>query len=266
MISMDEKNAYKTFRIASIRPDNYRVKTFTLDGALEAKPGQFCMVWIPRLNEKPFSIMNADPLTFNIAAVGEFSNKLHELAVGDKITLRGPYGNGFALTGKEKKVLLVGGGYGVAPLYFFAKKCLAQKIEPVMVIGARNEQDVLLEKDFTEEGVRVVVTTDDGSKGIKGFATVAAQAELDAGGVDAVFACGPEKMMAALARLCKDKNIPCQVSLERYMGCGMGICGKCVCGGQRVCADGPIFPGEEALKENDFGQKSRDASGATKTL
>lgn len=258
---MDQKNAYKTFRVASIREDNYRVKTFTLDGGLDCKPGQFVMLWMPRLNERPFSIMDNNPLRFNIANVGETSAKIHSLKVGDKISLRGPYGNGFSLKGGEKKVVLVGGGYGVAPLYFFAKHCLARGVTPVMVIGGRTAQDILLEKDFFELGVKTIVTTDDGSLGMKGFATDGAKHAIAEGGVDAVYSCGPEKMMAVLAVACRDAGIHCQLSTERYMGCGVGICGKCVCDGVRLCRDGPVLTGEEALALKDFGKAKRDPSG-----
>ena len=206
---MNPANAYRTYRIARIRQDNDRVRTYFLDGSLASQPGQFCMVWLPGVNEKPFSIMDSQPLTFNVAAVGDFTRKLAALKEGDKFTLRGPYGNGFSLKGNEKSVLLVGGGYGVAPLYNLAKYCLNRSITPVMVIGARTAGDVLLRQDFESLGVKTVVATNDGSLGIKGFATDAAAKVIGETQFDAAFSCGPEKMMLALSKICLEENSPC---------------------------------------------------------
>ncbi len=258
---MDGKNAYKTFTITKIRADNYRVRTYYLDGAMDCLPGQFCMLWLPRLNEKPFSIMDGAPLTLNIAAVGEFTKKVAELKEGDKVTVRGPYGTAFKLGGSEKTVLLVGGGYGVAPLFYFAKSCLKRGVKPVMVIGARTKDDVILEDDFRQAGIETIVTTNDGTAGITGMATVGTSKAFAEHKIDAAFTCGPERMMAAIAKQCTTANIPLQLSFERYMGCGMGICGKCVAGGIRACTDGPVITAELAATIPDFAASKRDPSG-----
>ena len=102
--------------ILDITQDNYRTKTFVLDARLTATPGQFVMVWLPRFDEKPFSLVSADPVTLMITAVGPFTRLMHEKQVGDKVWLRGPFGQGYQVPPTQKRLALIGGGYGVAPL------------------------------------------------------------------------------------------------------------------------------------------------------
>ena len=104
-------------KIIDIQQENYRTKTFTFDLTLAATPGQFVMVWLPRFDEKPFSLVNANPVTLMITAVGPFSRLLHEKQPGDKVWFRGPFGQGYAVPPAQQRLALVGGGYGVAPLY-----------------------------------------------------------------------------------------------------------------------------------------------------
>ena len=109
------------FPIRSIETDNYRTKTFVLDASLDAAPGQFVMAWLPRFDEKPFSLVNADPVTLMVTAVGPFSRLLHELEPGDRLWIRGAYGKGFQLPRSGLCAAFVGGGYGVAPLFWLAR-------------------------------------------------------------------------------------------------------------------------------------------------
>lgn len=255
MICMLPKKA----QVKRVINENKNVKTFVLDAAVDAQPGQFVMVWLPRVNEKPFSILEMKPLTLSIARVGDFTDRMHALKEGDKLGFRGPFGNGFKLKGE--KILLVGGGYGAVPLRFLASKAREEGMEVAVVLGAKTAEELLLEKNFAEIGCEVIVATDDGSKGLNGFATDAATELLQKEKFDAVYTCGPEKMMQKLTQICEQHRVPCQLSLERYMKCGIGICGQCAVNGLRVCYDGPVFEASVLKTLNEFGKIKRDASG-----
>lgn len=253
---------YKTARIKQIIKENYRVSTFVLDASVDARAGQFVMLWLPRENEKPMCIVNADPLMLSIANVGDFTKKIFELREGDEMSFRGPLGNSFWFEDVVERVLMVGGGYGVAALNFLAEEALKKKIEVTMVIAARKKEDVIFEKNFAEKAIEALVSTDDGSQGFRGRAHELVEKLLSEGRrFDCLYACGPEKMMHALALVCGREKIACQLSLERYMGCGLGMCGKCDAGGKLVCADGPVFTVEQTLKLEEFGKTHRDTSG-----
>ena len=255
---------YSTAKISRIIDENYRVRSFVLECEVNARPGQFAMVWLPRFDEKPMCVVNAAPFTISVAKVGPFTEKLFELKQGDKLSFRGPYGNSFTLEENAKHILLVGGGYGVAALNFLAKEAKEKGIAVTMIVAARKKEDVILEKEFFDKGAKVFVSTDDGSSGFKGRAHELAAKLLEENAAkqfDCVYAVGPEKMMEAVAKLCSQKKVPCQVSLERYMGCGFGVCGKCDAGGKLVCGDGPVFSGEQALALCEFGKTHRDTMG-----
>ncbi len=257
---------YTTAPITSVRKENYRVNTLELDCNLPAaRPGQFVMVWLPGMDEKPFCIVNAVPLRLSVAAVGPFSAKLLEFKAGDKLSVRGPFGRGFWLPKGAESVLLVGGGYGVAALNFLAGQAVAAGVKPVMVIGARTKADVIFENDFKRLGVEAFVSTDDGSQGFKGRAHELVGKLIGEGRkFDCVYACGPELMMAAVAKVAQGHKIPSQLAIERYMGCGVGVCGKCDAGGGLVCKEGPVFTGEESLALVEFGKCHRDTMGRRK--
>ncbi len=245
-----------------MREENYRVKTFFLEAALDAQPGQFAMVWLPRVDEKPMCIVQANPLAFSIAGVGPFSKKICELREGDELSFRGPLGNSFLLEEGTRNVLMVGGGYGVAALNFLAENALHKKISTTMVIAGRKQDDVIFEKEFADKNVETLVSTDDGSKGFKGRAHELVEKLLAEGReFDAFYACGPEKMMYEIARIAEREGIAAQLSLERYMGCGFGMCGKCDAGGGLVCRQGPVFTASQALGLAEFGVSHRDSAG-----
>jgi len=225
-------------RVRKVVVENHRVRTFTLDRPLEAEPGQFAMLWLPGLDEKPFSLLEADPLRFTIAAVGPFSRALHRLAPGDRLWVRGPFGRGFALEGDDH--LVVGGGYGVAPLLFLARRAIARGHRVRAVIGARTAEDLLLEVPFRAAGAEVHLTTEDGSAGTPGRVTDAARALVAARRPDTLYACGPHGMLAALRALAGAAALPAQLSWEAYMRCAVGICGSCEHEGLLLCADGPV--------------------------
>jgi dihydroorotate dehydrogenase electron transfer subunit len=221
------------------------VRTFVFDLRLEADPGQFVMAWLPGVDERPFSLVRADPVTLTIARVGPFTAAVHALDAGDRLWLRGPLGHGFTLPAyplshPQCPILLIGGGYGVAPLYFLAERALPAGWEVSVVVGAQTATDVILAGRFAALGAQVVVTTDDGSLGQQGVVTDAAHHLLAAHDYQALYACGPEPMLEAVERLARSRCLPAQLSYERSMRCAFGVCGTCVRGGWLVCRDGPV--------------------------
>lgn len=230
----------RPLRLQAVREENHRTRTYVFDASIEAAPGQFAMLWLPGLDEKPFSILDTDPLSFTIAAVGPFTRALHRMAPGERVWLRGPFGRPFRPGGRDH--LLVGGGYGVAPLLLLARRALARGERVRTVIGARTASELLLVEATRSLGVDVRVTTDDGSAGVQGRVT-AAVAPLLAGedAPDGLYACGPHPMLEALRGLAADRGLPAQLSWEAYMRCGVGICGSCEHEGMLLCADGPVL-------------------------
>lgn len=234
------------FRIRRIETENYRTVTLVLDGALDAYPGQFIMAWLPRFDEKPFSLVNANPITLMVTAVGPFSRLVHELQVGDNLWLRGPFGQGYHIPESQQRLALVGGGYGVAPLLWLAQQSLAQIAHITAVVGARTAQDLLYVDRFQQlaqqhENLTVVATTEDGSAGNPGRVTDALTPLAERNELDAIYACGPHGMLAALQALGEQHAIPAQLSWEAYMRCGIGICGACEHEGSVLCLDGPVL-------------------------
>ncbi|MBD3388211.1 MAG: dihydroorotate dehydrogenase electron transfer subunit [Candidatus Altiarchaeales archaeon] len=230
-------------------------RTFTLDVEVDAKPGQFCMLWIPGVNEKPMSFSNVSgKVAVTVKKVGTFTSHLFMLGRGDSVGFRGPYGRGFEYVAGN--VCLVGGGCGVAPL-----RPLKDKLKGHAIVSARTEDELLFADEFRESGFQVRIATDDGSAGEKSFPDRLLASLLDAERFSCVYACGPEVMMKKVMDLCASEGVPCQLSLERYMKCGIGICGSCSLAGMRVCKEGPVFRGSE-LKDTEFGVYSRDASGS----
>jgi len=239
---------YQTANIIDIKRETPRVKTFTLDISVQAKPGQYVMLWMPGVNEKPFGVVTNNPLRLSIASVGPFTQKVHRLSVGDKMTFRGPYGSAFRIQGKHP--LLVGGGYGVVPLYLLAQSYPPSVRKNIsIVIGARIKSDLAFVSKFKTLGCHVFVSTDDGSAGYRGVSTDVAAKFLDKQNIDSVYACGPEPMMKKISHMAREARILCQVSVERHFKCGgMGLCGSCSLNGKLVCVDGPVFPGSVLLR------------------
>ncbi len=222
--------------------ENDSTKTFILGGDLSAYPGQFVMVWLPDVGEKPFSLTGAAPISLSIAAVGTLSTALHQLQLGDFIWLRGPLGHGYQLpTASAQRVWLIGGGYGIAPLHFLAKQLLQTGHHVTVIMGGRSQANLMFEAAFAELGVPVYVTTEDGSAGLTGRVTVAMK-QLLINKPDVMYACGPTGMLMAIAQLGEAENIAFQLSWEAHMRCGIGLCGSCEAGaGWLTCLDGPVF-------------------------
>ena len=241
---------HQVFHLAEIRSENYRSKTFIFKEALACQPGQFVMAWLPGIGEKPFSIAASDPLTLMIVSVGPVSEAIHHMVPGERMWIRGPLGQGYHLQGD--KALLVGGGYGVAPLLYLARTARLQNMAVEICIGARTAADVLLVPAFEQIGAQVNITTEDGSLGQQGLVTSAVSEAVHLRRPDALYACGPGRMLEALETLCLDASLPCQLSWEAHMRCGIGLCGSCELPagegaarkahgpGWLTCMDGPV--------------------------
>jgi dihydroorotate dehydrogenase electron transfer subunit len=255
----------RSARIVEIRRETPLVKTFVFDTDIDAQPGQFIMLWIPGVDEKPMSIAGMRPLTISVARVGSATAALHELNEGDYVGWRGPYGRPYALE-QDRPALLVAGGYGGAPLYTLAQQALAHHMDVTVAIGARVADELLYADHFEALGLRLLLSTNDGSRGVKGFVTEAIrQAFLDDPQSPVsnltIYACGPEPMLVALHKLCCAQGWHGQLSVERYMKCGFGVCGQCALDDVLVCVDGPVLTLDQLDHKHDFGHFHRGPTG-----
>ena len=239
---------FHTVRITKAEFLNQRTIWLEMDSNLNAQPGQFIMAWLPGVGERPFSIAGLDPLSLLVVDVGLFSHAIHQLKPGDTIWIKGPLGHGFSLLGDG--AILIGGGYGAAPLWSLAQLARSQEMNVQVCLGARNKDDLLLYKAFEEIGCEMLLATEDGTAGEHGLVTEVVEKILKSNRVDGLYACGPTGMLTALASLAKTYNIPYQLSWEALMRCGMGLCGSCevpqTCDpalppGWLACFDGPVF-------------------------
>lgn len=218
------------------------------------KPGQFAQVragadGVPLLR-RPISINFVDEtrneLQILVHNVGKGTAKICAVKEGERLNVLFPLGNGFTMDASnapQKKVLLVGGGVGTAPLLYLGKKLRERGDEPTFLLGGKRERDLMQLSEFEKFG-RVFVTTEDGSAGERGFVTQ--HSLLKSETFDRVSTCGPKPMMIAVARYAAQADIPCEVSLENLMACGMGACLCCVeqdVNGNNVCVctEGPVF-------------------------
>lgn len=247
-------------RVEQLSEDNVRITLKAPDIAGCCKPGQFVMIRTSvgkdPLLRRPFSIHQADAsghIQIYFKVVGRGTEILAHVKVGEDLSVFGPLGHGFHIDDRAP-VCIIGGGLGIAPLLFLAKEISRKKQEScasdLIILGGRDKDDVApLMDDFRQMGIRTLATTDDGSYGEKGFVTdVLKTVELASN--TQVFACGPEPMMAAINAYCLKHSLPCQVSVESVMACGMGACLGCnrpVDDGKyvHVCMDGPVFDAKE---------------------
>ena len=252
----------RSVRIDQIVRETRTVSTFVLDASIQAEPGQFLMMWLPGIDEKPISIAWPDPLTVSVAKVGEWSSALHKREVGDTIGIRGPYGKPYRIQ-TDRPALLVGGGYGAAPLYYLAARMRAHNVPVAVALGAGRAADLIFVERFQNLGVELRLATEDGSLGTKGYVTVAVEDYLTTGLPDSptIYACGPEGLLMALHRISRARGIPAQLSVERYMKCGFGICGQCALDDILTCIDGPVLDAEQLDGKQDFGKYHRTATG-----
>lgn len=226
------------------------------DIAKQVRPGQIAHIKCGDgvLLRRPFSIAGSDKETFRICydIRGKGTKWMSEQSPGTKISVLGPLGMGYTIY-EGKKALLVGGGTGIYSLLSLSAK---YGNNSVAVLGFRNVGLVNSVSDFEHFGSRVSIITDDGSSGRKGFVTELVREELERGGIDIVYMCGPTPMMKNAVKITDEFGVECQVSMEEHMGCGVGACQACVCktkavdgmgGYKRVCIDGPVFNAKEIV-------------------
>ena len=213
-------------------------------------PGQFVQVRVDgspnTYLRRPISIHDVDfqqnEILLLVQQIGEGTRHLAAASVGDRINMVFPLGNGFTLPKKSESVLLVGGGIGIAPLYYFAKVLNDNGICPTLLLGGKTKSDLLRLADYQQFGV-TFVTTEDGSLGETGFVTQ--HSVWQQRRFDKIYVCGPKPMMKAVAKMAAEKEVWCEVSLENLMACGLGACLCCVedtvDGHVCVCKEGPVF-------------------------
>jgi dihydroorotate dehydrogenase electron transfer subunit len=248
------------FTIAEHRKETPNARTIIFEEKLAAVPGQFVMVWVPGVDEFPMSASYASRdfgITYQI--VGDGTKALAGKDAGEKICIRGPYGKGFAIHGK--RLLMIAGGVGMAPLAPFVEESIVHEAVVDLVLGAKTEDELLFERRAATAGAKVHVSTDDGSKGFKGLATESAASVLKNEKFDCMYACGPEKMIVGLLDIAEKHRTPMQASLERLMKCGIGICDSCALDGRHVCRDGPVFSERELRSFEELGRTKLDTSG-----
>ena len=225
----------------------------------EMLPGQFVEIRVDgspaTFLRRPISINFVDQeqneLWLLVAAVGDGTRRLAQLKAGELLNCLLPLGHGFTMPAtKDEKILLVGGGVGVAPLLYMGAEMKRMGCEPTFLLGARTSKDLLMLDIFNRYG-RVYVTTEDGSEGEKGFVTNHSLLQKEA--FTRIATCGPTPMMKAVAAFARKADVTCEVSLENLMACGLGACLCCVEktteGNLCVCKEGPVFDIKKLLWE-----------------
>ncbi|TAN33267.1 dihydroorotate dehydrogenase electron transfer subunit [Patescibacteria group bacterium] len=279
----------KFLKIEKITDETPFVKTFYFNHRLNSKPGQFVMLWLPGIDQKPFSIGWEDENGFALTVFnrGPTTNKLFEMKAGERVGISGPYGTSFSVR-PNTRYIMVAGGYGAAPLSFLAKQLSviarsvatkqSQSTKIDFLLGARSAEHVLFEDRLSKlPNTKIHIATDDGSKGHKGFVTdllssvIPAKAGIHDNSLDARFhghdifvcTCGPELMEKKVLDACNVAGVECEISIERYMKCGVGVCGQCAVDdlGLHMCKEGPVVSGALASQIKEFGVYHRDKSG-----
>jgi dihydroorotate dehydrogenase electron transfer subunit len=261
-------NRLRTTGLVDVEIVSPTVKTFRLKDSkcANAKPGQFLMLWVPGVDEIPLSIFDGDGrqgVSVVVKKVGEASSSLHNTKVGDIVGLRGPFGNHFTVSGH--RLLCVAGGTGVVPLLFLVRRFVPRGVCVTFVLGGKTRDELLFLSELESlksKKLRLVTSTEDGSCGVSGLCTQPVERLLTEEDFDLVLGCGPELMLFRVFELAEKHRVPFQASLERLMRCAIGLCGSCVLGKYRVCADGPVFTsGQLREMKGEFGFVKRDFSG-----
>lgn len=257
----------KIVTIEKVVDETPTVRTMYFSDEIMSKvlPGQFAMVWIPGVNEIPMSVMISQEngkAAFTVRKHGLATTELFSKKAGDQIGIRGPYGNSFTV--KQGNLLLVGGGTGLVPLIRLVT-FLKKSDNATIIMGAKTQSEVFFEDLANKllEGTihKVIVATEDGSYGEKGLVTDAMEKLLKENRFDAVYTCGPEKMMHKVVQIASTNKIHVEASIERMMKCGIGICGSCCFGDVMACKDGTVFDGATLLANREFGYTHRSKSG-----
>ncbi|MDR2421455.1 MAG: dihydroorotate dehydrogenase electron transfer subunit [Oscillospiraceae bacterium] len=249
--------ARSVFVVTDIRPLRRGIFSVTFDApelAVSAEPGQFVHIKCGRSRplRRPFGISDAsgDKLTVVFEVRGEGTKWLAASEPGRRVDINGPLGHGFSSVVGD--ILIAGGGLGAAPMLFAARRARGRA---VAVLGFRGAASAILTEEFESACENIFVTTDDGSLGLRGTASLPLGELLKTGRYSAVLACGPRAMLRAVAELSERAGVRCEVSLEERMGCGVGACLVCACRTKkdgadkmsRVCFDGPVFDSREVV-------------------
>lgn len=214
-------------------------------------PGQFVMIWVPGVGEIPMSISHIGrEKAFTVKNYGPTSAAIQALSPGDRIFFRGPYGRPFQTV--SGRILLIGGGSGMASLHPLINN------SSFGLVAARSKEEILFADEFTDENL--IITTDDGSEGIKGN-VIEGLKKIDLKKFDMIYACGPEVMLYNAYLYFRKIGVNAQLSLERTMKCGVGICDSCSIGGFQLCRDGPVFFVNELEEMQEFGNFKLTYSG-----
>lgn len=251
----------KIKKVRQLTSDTFLIRIESEAISSTAQAGQFvnvkCCEGLDAYLRRPISIcsINRDHHTFDIVyqVRGKGTRLLCGFEAGDEIDVMGPLGKGFTLNPEDKHIAVVGGGIGTFPLLQLLKDHPASC--KTAILGFRTKELVVLEDKFKKHCDELLIATDDGSYGEKGFVTSLLEKKLDQAPIDRVYFCGPAVMMKLGVKLMKQRNIPCEVSMEQRMGCGIGACLVCACKTKKgedwdyshVCKDGPVFDGDEVL-------------------
>ncbi len=262
----------KLMEIIKVVSEGKGQKSFFFKDDIDCKPGQFIMVWLPGIDEKPMAISyhKKGEFAFTSQIVGGFTKALDSLRKGDKIGIRGPYGNSFSLKGNA---CVVAGGVGLSSV----STLIDSLKNPLIIYGTRSKEHLIYLKRYKNSSM--IVATDDGSFGKKGFTTDILKGQLEANNnqnngkknnhnkkINIVYTCGPEIMMKKVFDLCRGYGVECEASLERMMKCGYGVCGACMCSDKIVCMDGPIFNSNQLKNMQEFGNFARLKTGRKASL
>ncbi len=224
------------------------VYSMVLEGDTSAliAPGQFVNIKLEgKFLRRPISVCDYDDKTITLIykVVGEGTEQMSKMKAGESLDLLVGLGNGFNPEKAGDKPLLIGGGVGIPPMYNLCKELLKMGKEPTVILGFNTKSEIFYDKAFEILGVKVIVTTVDGSAGVKGFVTDAFPDDYDY-----FFTCGPMPMFKAIESKAKTSG---QYSFEERMGCGFGACMGCSCktkyGNKRICKDGPVLYREEII-------------------
>ena len=241
-IRIDRIRAVKVESVERDSKITYTIK-FRDEACSEAEPGQFVMIWVPSENECPMSLSEiGTSAAITVRPVGRGTKKLCEKKESDTIWVRGPYGRGFTIRGES--TLLIGGGTGIAPLMPLAEKLVESGSRVTLILAGQTADTIPLltrARRLEKRGIRVIYVTEDGSLGFKGVATDPLTNLLKESRYDQIYTCGPEEMIKRVYYIASANKTPIQASLERYIKCGISLCGSCAIGGYLVCSDGPVF-------------------------
>lgn len=251
----------RVVKIERVVRETPSIRTFVLSEEFEFRPGQFVMVWVPGVDEIPMALSSR--ASISVQKVGDATEALFGMKPGDRIGIRGPYGNSFPDSGE---ILAICGGIGAAPLLPLAMSDCVN----TFMLGARSEEELPF-IDILDECTNLFVATDDGSLGYGGFVTdLLDDTDLvDLQAFDHICVCGPEVMMKVVLDRLAAKGMAEKgwFSLHRYMKCGIGVCGSCCIdpSGARVCREGPVFRGD-LLLGGEFGHYRRDGAGRRRRI